>query len=70
MKYTNSQDGIERCTINIQLRLTKEDYKEFATVAKRNGYKSVSDYVNSQRIYEFLCCQLETSRWLEDRARL
>ena len=60
MKYTASVDGIERCTINIQLRLTKEDYKEFATVAKRNGFKSVSDYVNSQCIYEFLCCQLET----------
>ena len=60
MKYTASVDGIERCTISIQLRLTKEDYKAFATVAKKNGYKSVSDYVNSQCIYEFLCCQLET----------
>ena len=60
MKYTASVDGIERCTINIQLRLTKEDYKEFSTVAKRNGYKSVSDYVNSQCIYEYLCAQLET----------
>lgn len=56
MKYTNSQDGVERCTVLLEMRLTREEYKEIAALAKAMKRKSVKDYLeytmlDGERLY-------------------
>ena len=45
MKYTRSVDGIERCSINLDMRLTKEDTALLNKVSKAKGYRSIKEYL-------------------------
>jgi hypothetical protein len=46
MKYTNSIDGKKRCTIRLMMRLTQEEYKNIAKLAKASDRKSVREYLS------------------------
>lgn len=66
MKYTQSMDGVERCSINIEARLTKEDVALLNKVAKAKGFKSVKEYLNdtipiSVVLWEYLNDDIESS---------
>ena len=45
MKYTRSVDGIERCSVNLDVRLTREDTALLLQVAKHKGYRSIKEYL-------------------------
>ena len=45
MKYTKSVDGIERCSVNLDVRLTKEDVALLSKVSKAKGYSSIKAYL-------------------------
>ena len=45
MKYTRSVDGIERCSINLDVRLTREDTALLNKIAKNKGYSSIKEYL-------------------------
>lgn len=52
MKYTTSRDGIERCTIKLEYRMTREDYAEMLKLAKATGRKSVREYLELSMLDE------------------
>jgi len=45
MKYTRSVDGIERCSVNLDVRLTREDTALLLRIAKHKGYSSIKEYL-------------------------
>jgi hypothetical protein len=45
MKYTKSKDGVDRLTINIALRLSKNDLESLKPIAQYHGYASVTKFV-------------------------
>lgn len=45
MKYTRSVDGVERCSINLDMRLTREDVVLLNKVSKAKGYSSIKAYL-------------------------
>ena len=45
MKYTNSQDGIDRLTLHFSVRLSKQDIDEMRPLAKAQGYTSVTKWL-------------------------
>lgn len=45
MKYTRSVDGIERCSVNLDVRLTREDTALLNKVSKAKGYRSIKEYL-------------------------
>ena len=56
MKYTTSRDGEKRCTVRLEMRLTREEYAEIAQLAKLMGDKSVKNYLektllDGERLY-------------------
>ena len=46
MKYTRSKDGIDRATIRVELRCTKEEFEELQKAAKEDGADSVRGYLH------------------------
>jgi hypothetical protein len=40
MKYTPSQDGIDRATVIVRLRFTREDLQEIRDIAKKSAEDS------------------------------
>ena len=47
MKYTKSIDGTIRMTVRAEVRVTKDEYLLYNRAARKLGYKSLSDYLNS-----------------------
>ena len=45
MKYNRSVDGIERCSIDLDIRLTREDTALLNKVSKAKGYSSIKAYL-------------------------
>ena len=45
MKFTESSDGIERTSIRITLRFTREELAEIKRLAKRDASRSWRDWV-------------------------
>jgi hypothetical protein len=41
-RYSKSRDGIDRCTISVQFRLTRDEYTKLSLLAEIGGNKSVS----------------------------
>jgi hypothetical protein len=46
MKYTKSKDGQERCTVHLEMRLSKEEYQELFQMAKLTGLGTVKKYLS------------------------
>jgi hypothetical protein len=47
MKYTTSVDGVKRCSVFLQMRFTRSEYQDLSKRAKRHGYKSVEDMLDT-----------------------
>ena len=45
MKYTVSGDGVERCSVLLEMRFTREEYQEITELAKALTWKSVKEYL-------------------------
>lgn len=45
MIYTNSVDGVQRATMKINARLTREEYRDYNARAKRLGYKNLREFM-------------------------
>ncbi len=45
MIYRESKDGIPRVTINLKLRLSKQDFVDLEPLAKDSGYTSVIKWI-------------------------
>jgi hypothetical protein len=52
MRFTESKDGIERCTVSVahRLRLTRKELEQLTALAKLNGRKSIKEYIASQHV--------------------
>ena len=45
MIYTNSVDGVQRMTMWIEARVTREEYRDYNLQAKRLGYKNLREFM-------------------------
>lgn len=47
MKYTSSRDGVERCTIKLEMRFSREQFTELSNKARRYKYKNAKNMLTS-----------------------
>lgn len=57
MKYTESRDGIKRCTVRLEMRFTKKEFQDILKVARMVDCSTVKEYLSStlldgERLYE------------------
>ena len=45
MIYTKSVDGVQRMTMWIEARVTREEYRDCNLLAKRLGYKNLREFM-------------------------
>lgn len=50
MYYTNSKDGIERCTVRVEVRLTRAQVKKFRAIVRNENGKEPTEGQLKERI--------------------
>jgi hypothetical protein len=70
MKYTMSFDGVERCTVKVPLRFTREEYRILTGLARDlgKGY-SLRDYLAGVASADFKDTVLEEQERMREEAR-
>lgn len=71
MKYSKSNDGMLRCSVKLEIRLTKNEYAEIASIVKRTKHKSVTSFletilIDHERLYALLSEEEACIRYTEE----